>query len=56
MPCVAVKESKERVLAVLKGFDCDFPIKRRLFIYHLRRGRKSGPLFDVTMAVAMLRS
>lgn len=56
LPGAAVKESRERVLAVLKGFDCDFSDQKVIVYLSPAEERKIGPLFDVAIAVAMLRS
>ncbi|MGQ4669009.1 YifB family Mg chelatase-like AAA ATPase [Metabacillus halosaccharovorans] len=55
LPGAAVKESKERVLAALKGFDCDFSDQKVIVYLSPAEERKNGPLFDVAMAVSMLK-
>jgi magnesium chelatase family protein len=56
LPGAAVKESRERVLAALKGFDCDFSDQKVIVYLSPAEERKTGPLFDVAIAIAMLRS
>lgn len=56
LPGAAVKESRERVLAALKGFDCDFSDRKVIVYLSPAEERKIGPLFDVAIAVAMLKS
>lgn len=56
LPSTAVKESRERVLAALKGFDCDFSDQKVIVYLSPAEERKMGSLFDVAIAVAMLKS
>jgi magnesium chelatase family protein len=56
LPGAAVKESRERVLAALKGFQCDFSDQKVIVYLSPAEERKVGPLFDVAIAVAMLKS
>jgi magnesium chelatase family protein len=56
LPGAAVKESRERVLAALKGFDCDFSDQKVIVYLSPAEERKTGPLFDVAIAIAMLKS
>lgn len=56
LPGAAVKESKERVLAALKGFQCDLADQKVIIHLSPAEERKNGALFDLAIAVAMLRS
>lgn len=55
LPGTAVKESKERVLAALKGFGCDFTDQKVIIYLSPAEEKKNGPLFDVAMAIGMLK-
>ncbi|MCD5324147.1 MULTISPECIES: YifB family Mg chelatase-like AAA ATPase [Pontibacillus] len=55
LPGAAVKESKERVLAALKGFGINFTDRRVIVNLSPAEEKKHGPMFDVAMAIGILK-
>ncbi|MCD5324203.1 MULTISPECIES: YifB family Mg chelatase-like AAA ATPase [Pontibacillus] len=55
LPGAAVKESKERVLAALKGYGVNFFDRRVIVNLSPAEEKKHGPMFDVAMAIGILK-
>ncbi|ADC49264.1 Mg chelatase, subunit ChlI [Alkalihalophilus pseudofirmus OF4] len=55
LPDASVKESKERVLSALHSFDCDVTDEKIVVNLSPAEQKKNGPLFDLAMAVAVLK-
>lgn len=55
LPDVSVKESKERVLSALRTMDAKRPNQRIVINLSPSEQKKNGPLFDLAMAIGILK-
>ncbi|MBI4305422.1 MAG: magnesium chelatase, partial [Chloroflexi bacterium] len=56
LPDAAVQESRDRVRAAIKNSGCEFPYKRITAGLAPANVKKSGPSYDLPIAVAILLS
>uniref|UniRef100_C5D941 Mg chelatase, subunit ChlI n=2 Tax=Bacillales TaxID=1385 RepID=C5D941_GEOSW len=56
LPDASVKEAKERVLASLYAFGCDFFDKRLVVHLSPPERKKHSPMFDLAMAIGILKA
>ena len=56
LPDAAVKESKDRVRSALKNCGFDFPISRITMNLAPADKRKEGPIYDLPLAIALLKA
>lgn len=55
LPDVSVKESKERVLSAIRTLDCDVTDQKIVVNLSPSEQKKNGPLFDLAMAIGVLK-
>jgi magnesium chelatase family protein len=55
LPDASVKESKERVLSTLRSLECDVTDQKIVVNLSPSEQKKNGPLFDLAMAVGLLK-
>jgi len=55
LPDASVKESKERVLSTIRTLDCDVTDQKIVVNLSPSEQKKNGPLFDLAMAVGVLK-
>ncbi len=55
LPDASVKESKERVMAVLRLLKCDLTDRKVVVNLSPPEQRKNGAMFDLAMAVGILK-
>lgn len=55
LPDASVKESKERVLSAIRTLDCDVTDQKIVVNLSPSEQKKNGPLFDLAMAIAVLK-
>ncbi|MFK4998673.1 magnesium chelatase domain-containing protein [Bacillus sp. N9] len=55
LPDASVKESKERVLAVLQQQECDVTDQKIVVNLSPPEQKKNGPLFDLAMVIGILK-
>ncbi|WP_227938675.1 YifB family Mg chelatase-like AAA ATPase [Alkalihalobacillus deserti] len=55
LPDASVKESKERVLSAIRTLDCDVTDHKIVVNLSPSEQKKNGPLFDLAMAIAVLK-
>lgn len=55
LPDASVKESRERVLAALSHFDVDVTDQKIIVNLSPSEQKKNGPLFDIAIAIAVLK-
>ncbi|WP_153127254.1 YifB family Mg chelatase-like AAA ATPase [Peribacillus tepidiphilus] len=56
LPDASVKESKERVLSVVRSLECDVTNKKIVVNLSPSEQKKNGPLFDLAMTLAVLKA
>ena len=55
LPDASVKESKERVLSTIRTLDCDVTDQKIVVNLSPSEQKKNGPLFDLAMAIGVLK-
>ncbi|MFC0472233.1 magnesium chelatase domain-containing protein [Halalkalibacter kiskunsagensis] len=55
LPDTSVKESKERVLSAIRTLECDVTDQKIVVNLSPSEQKKNGPLFDLAMAIAVLK-